>query len=180
MLTLHYNSSNGYPSNGSDNGGGSNYLDYTTLTNMSTDRLNESSKSPLVGGHSIVEGAGSAGSSAGDAGAAYGYFESLENGTGASGYGHSPVGPYSQAGTSKSPSYEYSMGSAVSQTASAVADGYSTAAEHVTLGGQHSLLPPPLHHYQISVTIGPGTSQQRTLPVIYDQMQISKGKFGKT
>lgn len=165
MLTLHYNTTNGYPSNGAENGNGT-YLDYTTLTNMSTERLNES-KSPLVG-HSM-EG----GSSSGADSATYAYFENLDSSSGGGGvnYGHSPLAAYSQmAGTvAKSPNYEYSIQSA-SQVAP-TADAYSTSAD----GALGSLLPPM--HQQISVTIGPGTSQQRTLPVIYDQMQMSKSRF---
>lgn len=164
MLTLHYNSGNGYPSNGGESGSATTYLDYTTLTNMSTDRLNES-KSPLVG-HSMEGGTSSGADSA------YGYFENLDSSSGGGvnyGHGHSPLAAYSQVtGTvAKSPNYEYSIQSGTQVTPTT--DAYSTSAD-VPLG---SLLP-PLHH-QISVTIGPGTSQQRTLPVIYDQMPMSKG-----
>lgn len=146
MLTLHYGTANGYPANGD----ASTYLDYTTLTNMSSERINES-KSPLA--HVIHSLDGTGNGTSGEP--PYGYYEGLDvNGPS---YGHSPVPGYSQTQPGKSPHFDYTL----------QGDGYTSSSPEMTQSLPH----------QISVTIGPGTSQQRTLPVIYDPMQTPKGKL---
>ena len=151
MLTLHYSSASGYPSNGDNNA----YMDYTTLTTMTSDRLSES-KSPLAHVIHSMDGNGTSGE------APYGYYENLDASGHGSGYGHSPLA-YSQ-GAGKPANFDYALQSA------AQPDSYNSSTAELIA---------PMPH-QISVTIGPGTTQQRTLPVIYDPMQAPKGEYSST
>lgn len=166
MLTLHYGSPSGYPSSGDNN----TYLDYATLSNMSTtsDRLSEC-KSPMAqvvnssNHHSLTDPS------------AYGYYDSsldVNAGSGASYGGGQPSLDYNQQSGSKSPRanhYEYALQGSNQQPDHC----YSPAATSEQLP---PLVPAQPHLHQITVTIGPGTTQQRTLPVIYEPMQAPKGE----
>lgn len=192
MLTLHsaYGSANGYPSgNGETNGG--NYLDYTTLTNMTADRMVDS-KSPLANLHSTNgNGTSPSGTTNG-----YGYYENAGAGPSTTNNTNSTANYY-HAKASNSTGYEYGI------QGNNQSDSYSPAANngneqlpsmmsihahhhnqhhhhqqqqhHHQQQHQHHSHQQHQHHHQMTVTIGPGTTHQRTLPVIYDAIQTPKG-----
>ena len=174
MLALHYGSPNEYSTNVDPTSG---YLDYTTLTNMTSDRLNES-KSPMVQVNSMATHSASIpnttdqNSQLNDQ--TFVYYDSMDINNVNTGYNNTnnsndqPLANGYQM-TNKSPNhYDYTLQSGSNQQT----NDYNTSNTNEQL--------PPLvsysHTNQITVTIGSGTTQQRTVPVIYDMMQMSKGK----